>query len=236
MPTHSRNIAISIVLALVAAVALVLYTNGVRSNVEQGARTEKVVVATRDIAAGTSIGQALDRGWLTTRTVRASDLVTGAVSDAGAVSSKLIVKDMVADDQLSSARVGNQAATTAAGKVSGTQRVLRVPLNQNAGLLGELHAGDRVDVFANYTDGTKVVTTIPARHVEVLAVSSLPNQTPGAATSGSVTLKVSDVQAMALVNALRNTTGGKEADAYLWLALAGADSSESALPARLALP
>jgi hypothetical protein len=41
---------------------------------------------------------------------------------------------------------------------------------------------------------------------------------------------------MKVVNALRNTTGGKENDAAVWLALAGKDATESNLPDKLVLP
>jgi hypothetical protein len=113
---------------------------------------------------------------------------------------------------------------------------VRIPLNENAGLLGDIDAGDRVDVFTNYLDGADVVTFAAARNVLVLERNTLPSATTGTAATGSVTLQLTDEEAMKVVNALRNTTGGKENDAAVWLALAGKDATESNLPDKLVLP
>ena len=74
-PTLSRNIVISVVLALAAAVALVLYTNHVQDSAKSSGDAVRVVVVTRDIKAGTAVSSAAADGDLAYRTVRRSDLV-----------------------------------------------------------------------------------------------------------------------------------------------------------------
>jgi hypothetical protein len=73
-PTLSRNIVISVVLALAAAVALVLYTNHVQDSAKSSGDAVRVVVVTRDIKAGTAVSSAAADGDLAYRTVRRSDL------------------------------------------------------------------------------------------------------------------------------------------------------------------
>ena len=230
MPTHSRNIVISVVLALLAGAALILYTNSVRNQAEEGTTAASVVVATRDIPAGTRIAKAVAEGWLTTRTMRETDLAVGHVADADAYASKLISKDMVAGDQLSAARVGNDTPQGLTAKISGEQRAIKIPLNENAGLLGDVVAGDRVDVYANYVVNSKIMTVIAARDVEVIARQTLPNQSPGSMPSGSLTLEVDGEQAMRIVNALRNSAGGKENDSALWVLARGENATDPVAP------
>ena len=57
-PTLSRNIVISVVLALAAAVALVLYTNHVQDSAKSSGDAVRVVVVTHDIKAGTAVASA----------------------------------------------------------------------------------------------------------------------------------------------------------------------------------
>jgi pilus assembly protein CpaB len=228
MPTHSRNIVISVVLALLAGAALLLYTSSVRKQATEGTTAATVVVATRDVPAGTRISKAVSEGWLTTRTMRETDLAVGHVADAEAagLTDKLISKDMVAGDQLSSARVGNDTPQGLTSKVSGEYRAIKIPLNENAGLLGDIVAGDRVDVYANYVVNQKIMTVLAAGDVEVIGRQLLPNASPGSMPSGSVILKVDTEQTMRIINALRNSAGGKENDSALWIVARGENATD----------
>jgi Flp pilus assembly protein CpaB len=236
MPTFSRNLVISTVLAVLAGAVLVLYTTKVREDANTRVEAARVLVATRDVPAGTDIQSAVEDGALTVRTLRKSDLAGGAIADPEAFAGQVVTKEMVAGDQLSTERVGTVNTQTLAFRLTGKNRAVRIPLNENAGLLGDIDAGDRVDVFTNYLDGADVVTFAAARNVLVLERNTLPSATTGTAATGSVTLQLTDEEAMKVVNALRNTTGGKENDAAVWLALAGKDATESNLPDKLVLP
>jgi len=78
MPTFSRNLIISILLALAAAGALLAYTARVRDSANAGTNAARVIVATHEITVGTSIDDAHSSGYLSYQTVRQSDLADGA--------------------------------------------------------------------------------------------------------------------------------------------------------------
>ena len=100
-PTLSRNIVISVVLALAAAVALVLYTNHVQDSANSAGDAVRVVVVTHDIKAGVSVDTAAAAGDLAYRTVRRSDLVPGAYTDLNAARGLVLTQPVFHGDQLS---------------------------------------------------------------------------------------------------------------------------------------
>ena len=61
MPTLSRNLIISFVLAIAAAGALFAYTSHVRKSAESSVDTVKVIVATHEVPVGTTVDQTRGR-------------------------------------------------------------------------------------------------------------------------------------------------------------------------------
>ena len=90
MPTFSRNIIISLVLAIAAAGALFAYTAHVRDSANSGSNAIKVIVATHEVPVGTSVDQARSKGYLSYQTVRRSDLADGAVTNFAAVTGQVV--------------------------------------------------------------------------------------------------------------------------------------------------
>ena len=105
-PTLSRNIVISVVLALAAAVALVLYTNQVQDSAKSSGDAVRVVVVTHDIKAGTAVYLGSCDGDLAYRTVRRSDLVPGAYTDLNAARGLVLTQPVFHGDQLTASRTG----------------------------------------------------------------------------------------------------------------------------------
>lgn len=223
MPTFSRNIIISIVLAIAAAVALLAYTAQVRHNADSGANAITVIVATHDVQSGTTVDDARSKGYLAYQTVRQSDLADGAVTSFSAVSGQVVTQNLYNGDQLTVNRVGAPKTQTAAYKVTGNFRAVRVPLNPDSGLLNDVRAGDHVDVMTSYRKNDKIWTYLAVPNALVLEVD-LPSTNSGLGNSnqqGSVMLSVTEQQSLFIANALANSSGGTSAN-NIWLALVGA--------------
>src|SRR5437016_4113108 len=125
MPTLSRNIVISVALAIAAAAALIIYTKQVQDSASSGQTAVRVVVATQDIAQGTSVDDAISAGDLAYRTVRSSDVVSGAYTSLDAARGQVMTQPLYHGDQLTASRTGSSRDLTAAGRVTGNNRAFR---------------------------------------------------------------------------------------------------------------
>ena len=83
MPTLSRNLIISFVLAIAAAGALFAYTSHVRKSAESSSDTVTVIVATHELPVGTTVDDARSQGYLGYQSVRQSDVADGAITSFG---------------------------------------------------------------------------------------------------------------------------------------------------------
>ena len=227
MPTVSRNIIISIVLALAAAAALFAYTAHVRDSANSGANAIKVIVATHEVTVGTSVDEARSKGYLSYQTVRQSDLADGAVTSFGAVSGQVVTEALYDGDQLTVNRVGEPRSQTVAYRVTGNFRAMRVPFNPNSGLLSDLQVGDHVDVMTSYRKSDTVYTYLAVPNALVLSVTVPPADSGLGNTSsaqGSVLLSVTEQQSLFIANALANSSGGQSSN-NIWLSVVGASGA-----------
>lgn len=224
-PTLSRNIVISVVLALAAAVALVLYTQHVQDSARSSGDAVRVVVVTHDIHAGTSVDVAVADGDLAYRTVRRSDLVPGAYTNLDAAHGLVLTQPVFHGDQLTASRTGVHHQVSVAARLTGNQRAFRLPVDANSGMTGDVHPGDRVDVMASYVlDTNQVETYVLAAGALVMDVSpAAVGQSGNTSGQGSVLLRLTDRQVSYLANALALAdsapAGGSKT---IWIALAGA--------------
>jgi len=225
MPTFSRNIIISIVLAVAAAGALLAYTAHVRDSANAGTNAIKVIVATHEVPVGTTIDQAQSKGYLSYQTVRQSDLADGAITNFGAISGQVVTEALYTGDQLTVNRVGEPKSQTAAYRVTGNFRAVRVPFNPNSGLLSDLQVNDHVDVMTSYRKGDTIYTYLSVPNALVLQIN-LPDNggLSNNAAQGSVMLAVTEQQSLFIANALANSSGGQSAN-NIWLALVGASGA-----------
>jgi Flp pilus assembly protein CpaB len=223
MPTFSRNIIISIALAIAAAGALLVYTQQVRDTASQSTHAVRVIVATHEILVGTPVDEAKSKGYLAYQAVRESDIADGAITDFDAIADQVITQNLYRGDQLTLNRVGQPKSQTTAYKVTGKFRAIRVPFTINSGLLNDLHAGDHVDVLTSYRKGDQVFTYLAVPNALVLEVG-VPGAEGGlvaAGSQGSVLLSVTEQQSLFIANALASAAGG-QAGSNIWLAGVGA--------------
>ncbi len=225
MPTFSRNIIISIVLAVAAAGALLAYTAHVRDSANAGTNAIKVIVATHEVTVGTTVDQAKSKGYLSYQTVRQSDLSDGAITNFAAISGQVVTQALYTGDQLTVNRVGEPRSQTAAYRVTGGFRAVRVPFNPNSGLLSDLQVNDHVDVITSYRKGDTTITYLAVPNALVLQVDLPENGGLSNSTAqGSVMLAVTEQQSLFIANALANSAGGQSSN-NIWLALVGASGA-----------
>jgi Flp pilus assembly protein CpaB len=175
MPTLSKNIVISAVLAMAAAAALFVYVSRVRDQASSAQRTVQVVVATADIPAGTSVDAAIASNDFGTRTVLAGDAPSAAVSDISTVRGEVVTQELFQGDTVTANRLGSSRGQGESYKVTGPFRLIRLPVFPTQGLLGDAQIGDRVDIFAKTTNPaeTRDYESLVVRGALVVGVDSI---------------------------------------------------------------
>ena len=197
-----RNIVIALILAVVAAGLVIMYTSNVKHQADQSIKTTTVVVSKGDIVAGTPLNTLVSGGAFTTRQVATKDVVPGAFTSVSSLNTSLATAtNITAGAQITPAMFSNSKDTAIVNQIHGTMRAVQVAFNANRVLGGTLKAGDHVDIFGEMTiqatnNASKISQqTVAARvitNVEVLStydtgVASAPLTSASGANSASGT-------------------------------------------------
>ena len=197
-----RNIVIALILAVVAAGLVIMYTSNVKSQADKSIKTTTVVVSKGDIVAGTPLNTLVSGGAFTTRQVATKDVVPGAFTSVSSLNTSLATDtNITAGAQITPAMFSSSKDSAIVNQIQGTMRAVQVAFNANRVLGGTLKAGDRVDIYGEMTiqatnNSSKISQeTVAARiitNVEVLStydtgVASAPLTSASGANSASGT-------------------------------------------------
>jgi Flp pilus assembly protein CpaB len=177
--SHSvRQLAIAALLATVAGVLVVLYTGRAAAPAGVGGDTVGVVVAARDVAAGTSVAEAIAAGDLTVARVPADVAIPGSFTALERVNGQLVLAQPAFEGaQLTGGMLRESTRVRVTSQIGGRMRAHQISIGKDAALVGTLQAGDRVDLVGTYHvetaggSGTVVVSRIIAEDVRVLSTS-----------------------------------------------------------------
>jgi Flp pilus assembly protein CpaB len=213
--TRAGTIVVAGAAAVLAGIFILVYLNRYRHSVKAEGAPVTVLVAKRLIPKGTP-GAALSSAYFARTTVRQSQLLDGAFSDAGTLRGRVAAQDVLSGQQLTAGDFTTSATSLASG-LSGTQRAIDVPLDPAHGMIGHIEAGDRVDVFVGFNVTVPgsgqgyPVSRLLVQGVPVIDVGQKAGGLGTANTTTNVSLRVNDTQAAAITYASDN---GK-----VWLAL-----------------
>jgi pilus assembly protein CpaB len=204
-----RNIAIAVGLAALAAVLTSIYVVNYKRHVQHGEEKVTVLVAARDIPAGTSGADVVDQKFLKEQTVLRKAVVAGAISSPEQISRYVATQDVYEGEQVSTRRFAPPQEQGIRSQIKGTQRAYQLEGDPNQLLAGTLKNGDHVDVVGSWgiKQGTQGEDAIVSRVVlRNLLVLSAPEATSGGGTvtsvgsGGSVVqLRVTDAQSQKLI-------------------------------------
>ena len=228
--TRAGTIAVAAGAALLAGISIAVYLNRYRHSVSSQGAPVTVLVANRAIAKGTSGDVVASQVMFTTATLRESQLREGAFSDPAAIRGRVAVRDVYKGQQLTATDFVAGAASLPS-TLTGTQRIITIPLDTAHGLIGQVQAGDRVDVYAGF-NVTPVGTVTNANaypvvrrlldNILVVNVAGLAKGAVGQAGNSNVSLRMTDAEAAKVAFASDN---GK-----LWLSMRPAANVKSTAP------
>src|SRR4051794_35540368 len=136
-------------MAIAAAAVVLVYTTSYRQSVTRGQKRVDVMVASRDIVAGTPAEEA--SGAMVLTSVLADDKAPGALSTTAGLEGKVTGQAIYAGQQVVAATFGTSTTQAAQLQITKAERAIRVNVDGPSGMLGQVHAGDYVDVFATIT-------------------------------------------------------------------------------------
>jgi Flp pilus assembly protein CpaB len=184
-----RNLALPLGLAVLAAILVGFYVVSYRKSVTHGASLVKVLVASRDIPAGTEGSSIAAGGYLKTQTVPRRAVVPGAVTSAEPLTSLVAGGEILKGQQISLRQFAPESQGGIFAKFSGNQRVVVVPGDATQLLAGTVTDGDRVDVVAttkyHVGDLARAASRVVLRDLLVVEAPDSPKTASVAGTATS---------------------------------------------------
>jgi pilus assembly protein CpaB len=204
-----KNIGIAVALAALAAILTSVYVVNYKRHVQHGEDSVTVLVAARDIPAGTSGADVIDKGYLKKQTVPRKAVVDGAISSPSDLASYVATQDVYEGEQVSTRRFAPPKEQGIRAEIKGTQRAYQLKGDRNQLLAGTLKAGDYVDVVGSWDvpsgtgNGDEItVSRVILRNLKVLTapdgVGGTASVTDSSSDKVSVQLRVTDAESQKL--------------------------------------
>lgn len=207
-----RNLALPLGLAAAAAILIGIYVVSYRNSVTHGAKLVTVIVATRDIPAGTDGSTIAGGGYLKSQTVPRRAVVPGSVASGAPLTSKVTSTQIYKGEQITLRQFVPIAQGGIFAEFSGNQRVVVVPGDPKQLMAGTVSEGDHVDVVAttryHVNDLQRASSKVVLRNLLVMKPAEDNGQTTvsGQPTT-SATLIMTDKQSQTMSWVLHQATG-----------------------------
>jgi pilus assembly protein CpaB len=233
LSTREGTLAFAAMAGLLAVGVVMVFMSGYKRSLNEGAEPVTVLVAKDELPKGSSGDLIARKGLFQATGFKREQVKEGAITDPAALRGVVAVHPLVPGQQLTQADFA-KPTDPVMSKLADDQRAVTLPLDAAHGMLGQIEAGDHVDVFAGFqvqVDGAsrpRPVLRVLVQDVEVLQAPAVGEAKAGGLNqqnqTQNVVLRVSDKQAVELAFASDN---GK-----VWIALraqAGADQSPLSL-------
>jgi Flp pilus assembly protein CpaB len=151
MRSRGLVVAIAVVLAVAAAAAVVLYTQGIKEDAQEGGGLTPVIVASQDIRANEPLDPLLAQGVFKQILVPGDALVQGAVTDEEQLKGTSTTSAILANEQIPATRLSTGELPLGGNLgISEGHIAVAVELQTPQGGAGNIQVGDNISVFATY--------------------------------------------------------------------------------------
>jgi Flp pilus assembly protein CpaB len=192
MRSRGLVVAIAVVLAVAAAAAVILYTQGVKDEALGGGGAT-VLVATRDIPPNTQLQPLIDQGVFQQVTIAEDALVLGAITSTEELTGAATTQQIFANEQIPVSRLSTAEVPIDRIGISDGHVALSVEIDAPQGGLGNIVAGDNVQVFATY-QSVQVIKGTLRQYVNSAATAAAPKQLPPLTLTLIPTVRVLKIQ------------------------------------------
>jgi Flp pilus assembly protein CpaB len=150
MTYRVKNIGIAVVLAAFAGLLTIFYVANYKRHVQNGEGKVSVLVAARDIPAGTTGAEVVGQHYLKTVSVPRRTVVPGAISNSSQLNNEVVTDQIYRGEQITALRFGTSQELGIRAQLRGNERAMQLSGDQNELLVGTLKDGDHVDVLATW--------------------------------------------------------------------------------------
>jgi Flp pilus assembly protein CpaB len=162
-----------------------------------------VLVAARDIPAGTTGSEVVEQHMLKTEAVPRRTLVPGWVGTTSQLGNQVATQDIYAKEQISTRRFAPPREQGIRSLLRGNERGIQIGGDPNQLLAGTLKAGDHVDVVGTWTGSERTNGAVSRVILRNLLVLKAPDAVAATAKLGpsddaSVQLRLTDAQSQKL--------------------------------------
>ena len=149
----SRGWAIALGLGAIvlATILLIVYLDRYRARVGGASAPTPVLVAKQVIQAGTPGTIVANQGMYDATTLPKKEVLEGAIADPTFLTGRAAAVDILPGQQLTAIDFAATATTTIDSQITGSQRALSMSIDLIHGSLGQLKAGDEVDMYMTST-------------------------------------------------------------------------------------
>ena len=207
--TRRGAITIAAIAAALAGIVLLVFISQYKHDVQGGTLERSALIANQLIPKGTSGAVVVSDALSKATTVQQDNLQAGALSSAAGLTGKVATRDIYPGEQITAADFASDADPLR-GELTGDQRAIAVPIDSAHGMIGEVRAGDKVDVLASLNSGSSTTgQNQPAVRtlVQNVLVLNAPSGGGNSTTSNStqnLTVRVTGGQAAQIAFAADN--------------------------------
>jgi Flp pilus assembly protein CpaB len=220
MRSRGLVVAIAVVLAVLAAVGVIVYTSNVKKSV-QSEDTTLVIVSKEDIPSGTQLNSLIDSDAFSQIRVPNDALVIDAVQSIDELRDQTTSAPVYANEQIPKSRLATGTSNNL--NISEDHVGLGLSIDGQAAVNGAVQAGDHIVVYATFKKGTVVTkaslkTLLSGAQIQKFFSSLAATPTSGLAGLPAIimpfdftTALVPSVKVLAIQNpAVDQTTGRSE--------------------------
>lgn len=230
--TRQGSLMLALGAAILAGILLLLFVQHYRDDANKKGAATSVFVAKSLIPHGSSAEVIASNNLLERTSLRGSQVQSGAISDPSEIAGKVALVDIAPGQQIKASDFG-VAGDGIGYKLTGTDRAIAVPVDSTHGLVGQVRAGDHVDVLAGISGagGGAARPTIRTllQNIEVLQAAGSGGGGLGGGSNGgaNVILRATDKEALLLAFVADN---GK-----IWLTLRPPAGAKETAPAAVSI-
>jgi pilus assembly protein CpaB len=208
MRSRGLVVAIAVVLAVAAAAAVILYTQGVKQEAQVGGELTTVIVATREIPANQPLDPLITQEVFTQVDIPNSALVNGAVTNIEDLAGATTTSTILANEQISSSRLSTGVQPNRLG-ISRGHVAVTVDMEAPQGGAGHIQPGDNVSVYATYQN----VRLISGNANQIIPPPTIPTgNTSGSDVPDFTVSLVPTVRVLAIDNPSVDAETGEQVD------------------------
>jgi Flp pilus assembly protein CpaB len=142
-------LAFAAIAALAAIAVLITFMRAYKHRLNAGADPVTVLVAKGSLPKGSSGDLIASKGLFQATGFKRDEVKEGAITDPASLRGTVASHNLVPGQQLTAADF-TKPTDPVLSKLGADQRAVTLPLETAHGMVGEIHAGDHVDVFAGF--------------------------------------------------------------------------------------